>query len=143
MLWSVIAEIFKLRYFEFVLHGRSFIEGSDWWGNLILIFVGCLQLKVIFIWTRTPWSRSPCVTWHSRSVSSALVWPVCSVWPVTAVSYKREPDLGPVAQFMPKRQSEHICHSIEVVIENDIEDFTNVTPVMIIQEIKKSLYINK
>jgi hypothetical protein len=26
---------------------------------------------------------------------------------------------------MPKRQSEHIWHSIEYVIETDIEDFTN------------------
>ena len=33
---------------------------------------------------------------------------------------------------MPKRQSEHIYHSIEAVIETDIEDFTNVTPVMMI-----------
>ena len=31
-----------------------------------------------------------------------------------------------MAQFMPKRQSEHFCHSIET----DIEDFTNVTPVI-------------
>jgi hypothetical protein len=36
---------------------------------------------------------------------------------------------------MPKRQSGHSYHSIEAVIETDIEDFTNVTPVMIIWEI--------
>jgi hypothetical protein len=37
---------------------------------------------------------------------------------------------------MPKRQSGHICYSIETVIETDIEDFTNVTPVMMIWKIE-------
>jgi hypothetical protein len=36
---------------------------------------------------------------------------------------------------MKKCQSGHICHSIEAVIEIDIEDFTNVISVMIIWEI--------
>ena len=36
-----------------------------------------------------------------------------------------------MAQFMPKRQSGHICYLKETVIETDIEDFANVTPVMI------------
>ena len=40
-----------------------------------------------------------------------------------------------MAQFMPKRQSRHICHSIET----DIKDFTNVTPVMMIWEITESV----
>jgi hypothetical protein len=44
-----------------------------------------------------------------------------------------------MAQFMPKRQSGHICHSIDSVIETDIEDFTNVTPVMMIWEITESI----
>jgi hypothetical protein len=44
-----------------------------------------------------------------------------------------------MAQFMPKRQSGHICHSIEAVIETGIEDFTNVTPVMMIWEITESI----
>jgi hypothetical protein len=33
---------------------------------------------------------------------------------------------------MPKRQSGHIYHSIEAAIETDVEDFTIVTPVMMI-----------
>ena len=40
---------------------------------------------------------------------------------------------------MPKRQSEHICHLIEAVIETDIDDFTNVTHVIIIWEITESV----
>jgi hypothetical protein len=40
---------------------------------------------------------------------------------------------------MPKCLTGHICHSIEVVIETDIDDFTNVTPVMIIWEITESI----
>ena len=40
---------------------------------------------------------------------------------------------------MPKRQSGHIYHSIEAIIENDIEDFTIVTPVMITWEITESI----
>ena len=40
---------------------------------------------------------------------------------------------------MPKRQSGHIYHPIEAVIEIDIEDFTNVTPVMVILEITESI----
>ena len=36
---------------------------------------------------------------------------------------------------MPKRQSGHIYHPIEAVIEIDIEDFPNATPVMVILEI--------
>jgi hypothetical protein len=36
---------------------------------------------------------------------------------------------------MPKRQSGHICYSIKT----DIEDFTNVTPVMMIWEITESV----
>ena len=40
---------------------------------------------------------------------------------------------------MPKRQSGHIYHSIKAIIGNDIEDFTNVTPVMIIWEITESI----
>jgi hypothetical protein len=42
---------------------------------------------------------------------------------------------------MPKRQSEHIYHSIEAVIETDIEDFINVTPVMMIWEITERISI--
>jgi hypothetical protein len=39
------------------------------------------QLLCLFdIWTQTPWSRSPCVTWISRSVSNAQVWPLCAVF---------------------------------------------------------------
>jgi hypothetical protein len=41
---------------------------------------------------------------------------------------------------MPKRQSGHIFHSIEAVTETDIQDFTNVTHVMIIWDITE--YIN-
>ena len=67
---------------------------------------------------------------HRAWPGSHVQCPVFAVWPVTAVSYKIEPDLRPVAQFMPKRQSGHIYHSIEAIIGNDIEDFTNVTPVM-------------
>ena len=40
---------------------------------------------------------------------------------------------------MPKRQSRHICHSMEAVIGTDIEDFTNVTPGMIIREITERI----
>ena len=40
---------------------------------------------------------------------------------------------------MPKRQSGHIYHSIEAIFENDVEDFTNVTHVMIIWEITESI----
>ena len=40
---------------------------------------------------------------------------------------------------MPKRQSGHICYLKETVIETDIEDFTNVTPVMMIWEITESV----
>ena len=40
---------------------------------------------------------------------------------------------------MSKRQSGNICHLIETVIETDIEDFTNVTPVMMIWEITESI----
>ena len=40
---------------------------------------------------------------------------------------------------MPKPQSGHIYHSIEAVIYTDIEDFTNVTPVMMIWEITESI----
>ena len=36
----------------------------------------------------------------------------------------------------------YICHSIEVVIETDIEDFTNVIPDMIRREITESLFIS-
>jgi hypothetical protein len=61
------------------------------------------------------------------------------VWPVTAVSYKRELHYRPMAQFMPKRQSGHICYLKETVIETDIEDFANVTPVMMIWEITESV----
>ena len=44
-----------------------------------------------------------------------------------------------MAQFMPKRQSGHICYLKETVIETDIEDFANVTPVMMIWEITESV----
>jgi hypothetical protein len=44
-----------------------------------------------------------------------------------------------MAQFMSKRQSGHIYHSIEAVVETDIEDFTNVTPAMMIWEITESI----
>ena len=40
---------------------------------------------------------------------------------------------------MHKHQSGHICPSIEAVIGTDIEDFTNVTPVMMIREITESI----
>jgi hypothetical protein len=40
---------------------------------------------------------------------------------------------------MPKRQSGHTSHSKVAVIETDIEDFTNVTPVMMIWEITESI----
>jgi hypothetical protein len=40
---------------------------------------------------------------------------------------------------MPKCQTGHICLSIETVIETDIEDFTNVTPAMMIWEITESI----
>jgi hypothetical protein len=44
-----------------------------------------------------------------------------------------------MAQFMPKRQSGHICYLKETVIEADIEDFAYVTPVMMIWEITESV----
>ena len=44
-----------------------------------------------------------------------------------------------MAQFMPNRQSGHFYYSIEAVIETDIEDFANVTPVMMIWEITESV----
>ena len=36
-----------------------------------------------------------------------------------------------MAQYMPKRQSGHICYLKETAIETDIEDFANVTSFMI------------
>ena len=122
--WVITVGVTQYNLFDYPIYFKD-----------ILLDIFGFFLVIAKIWTRTPWSRSPCVTWLSRSVSSTLVWPVCAVWPVTTVSYKIEPNYRPVDQFMPKRQSAHICHSIEDIIETDIEDFTNVTPAMITWEI--------
>ena len=53
------------------------------------IITTLLNINIGGIWTWTQWSRSPCVTWLSSSVSSALVWPVCAVLLVSFyIAYK-------------------------------------------------------
>ena len=90
------------------------------------------------IWTRTPWSGSPWETWVSRSVSNALVWPVCAVLLVSVLCCLQVPFnnmrmflvhttlennlkcvlcCGYLFQVPQDIKHSHICHSVFHIIQ--------------------------